>query len=238
MNRSRKVSLLILAIILVLGSAAVFLAVKEKGAHFWVSYVSGVAALCAAAFSTWPVSDQSDAPSSYVYTTVSGGYVVAVALVIYFGYIRIRVFPLPIGLYSALHIAALAVYIIVLLLAHSSHRYIADQGAETRRQVVKARMDAERVTLLRDAAGDLPDSSRAQIQKALTEVEEKLRYTDPIPAPGTEEQARAVEQALDELEELMDTVLAGKADSEALDRQCRTTLRKIGAYERAKKIVK
>ena len=236
MSKSLKRILLIAGIILVFGSVAAFLAVNEKTSQFWISYGFGVAALGAICFGGWKTSDNDAAqPSSYMFATLSAVYVVAVGIAIYTGYIKLN---LPAGGYAAIHLILLAAYLVILIVAFSGHQYITKQGEEVRRQVLKARMDVERLVQMKESANDLPEEKRAEAKNYLYEVEEKLRYSDPMQSEETAEQAFAVEAALDDLEAALDELQMGRIELPDLQQKAKVAIRKIDAYNRAKKIMK
>ncbi|MDD6188203.1 MAG: hypothetical protein PUB32_01330 [Clostridiales bacterium] len=212
-----------------------FLIVKDKTPQFWISYVAGVIALAAVTFGGLITSKDTNQPSSYVFSTISSIYAVAVALVIIFFCVNLK---LSVGWYAAIHLILFAAYLVGIITGHSGHSYITEQGAETRRQVIKARMDVERVVSLGASADDLPDDKRIIVKQALFEVEEKLRYSDPMQNPETAEQAHAVETALDALEQSVDDLLSGQADLSVVQQQAKLAIRKIDAYNRAKKLLK
>lgn len=235
-SRTNKYFFLSLGILFVVGSVLAFIIVEEKTPQFWVSYLFAAIALCAVGFGGWKSLRETDQPSAYTFATISGVYAAAVAILIYYGYV---VLELPTKWYAIVHILLLTAYVVVMIGVHSGHQYITDQGKEVRRQVIKARMDTERVTLLVAAADDLPAESRQEAKQLLGEVEEKLRYSDPMQNPETAEQAAAVENALDDLEEVMDVLAGGKiADLTELRQKAKVAVRKIDAYNRTKKMLK
>lgn len=235
MRKSTKRLLAILCIIFVLGSAAAFLIVKNRTPRFWISYCSAVAALAAVGFGAWKTPAGRSQPPVYLFETVSGIYAAAVAAAIYIGHVRLH---LPARWYAALHILLLAVYLVLMIVGASGRQYIADQDKAVRQQVMKARMDVERVAQLTAAADDLPPAVKSEAADLLREVEDKLRFSDPMQSAETAGQAGEVDKALDELETAMDDLQAGKADMELLRQKAKAAVRKIDAYNRAKKCLK
>lgn len=235
-NRTTKYLFMALGLIFVMGSVIAFVLVEEKTPQFWVSYLFAAIALCAVGFGGWKNLRETDQPSSYPFTIVSGIYMVAVVAAIYYGHI---VLALPVKWYTVLHILLLTIYLILVIGLFSGHQYITEQGREVRRQVIKARMDTERVTLLIAAVDELPAESRQEAKALLGEVEEKLRYSDPMQSPETAEQAAGVEGALEELEEAVDALASGQtAVLDELRQKAKAAGRKIDAYNRAKKMFK
>ncbi len=235
-NKKLVAPLVILAIILVFGSAAAFLMIEEKDARFWISYASAVCALCASVLGGWLFTAKDpDQPSSYVFSTVSLIYLVAVAVAIYYTAIKFRIPP---KWCAAIHILLLGAWLLVMFVSHGSHRYITEQGKAVKRQVVKARMDVERMVLLRESAAELPEDISAKTVELLSQIEERLRYSDPMQSSDTAEQAFAVETALDELETTFDALKGGEADIAEFRQKAAAAVRKIDAYNRAKKMFK
>ena len=235
MNKVTQKILIIFAIVVVVISTFLFLLVDEKTAQFWVSYAAGILALGSAAYGAWRNLNNLDKPSSHPFLQMSACYFGVVVLMIVLGY---GVWTMPTVPYVLCHVLWFAIYLIAMVIASAGHGYVTGQEKEARRQVIKARMDAERVVQLGAAADDLPDDIRADAKSVLLEVEEKLRYSDPMQSEETAQQANDVEVALDVLEETMDALLAGQSDLTTLQLKAKAAIRKIDAYNRAKKMMK
>ncbi len=234
MNKGSKYLLLSCIVAFVAASAIAFILVEEKNAQFWISYVMGTLALGAVFAGGFFTSKDTDTPSSYSFTAISGAYLVAVVLAIIIGH----ALSFSVGLYIAVHIALLAIFVIVGIATHGGDSYIKNQGAETRRQVIKAKMDTERVVALVSAISDLPADVQTDAKTALSEVEDKLRYSDPMQSEETMQQALEVETALDTLEFAFDELSAGRGSIAELQQAAKIAIRKIDAYNRAKMISK
>lgn len=235
MKNSTKTLLFSVAAIVVLGSAAAFLLVKELTPFFWISYFFALIAVCAVGYGAWRTSQDTNQPSSYLFSTVSVIYLVCVFLAIFY---CAKIPNFSDRWYAAIHVLLLAAFITVQLVSNSGHKYITEQGKEVRQQVIKARMDVERVVQMIEASDDLPEESKASVQKALSAVEDKLRYSYPAQSEETAAQAQEVEAALDALEETLDMLMAKKCDSADLELKAKAAIRKIDAYNRAKKMYK
>lgn len=226
---------IILGIVFLVGSATVFLLVENYTPQFWISYAAGVLALLAVGFGFWQAMRDSDHPSAYLLIPIGWQHAGAVAVVVFLEHIA---FQFGVKLYGVIHLIALAVYIVRVIICLFGHAYIANQDKEVRRQVTKARMDTERATQLLEQADNLPPACREQAKKALREVEEKLRYSDPIASEETAEPAHNVDLALDSLEEALDSLLCGQIEVSLLELKAKDAIRKINAYNRAKKMMK
>lgn len=235
MNQLLKRLIAIFVIVFVLGTAAALLLVREPTPHFWISYGAGVIALAAVTFGGFVTSRDADQPSSYQFETIPTLYLVGVALAIGLAYVW---WHLPLGWYAAIHLVLLAAMLVGLVSAEAAHRYIVDQGQQTRSQVLRTRLTVERVQTLVDGTADLPDTMAPAVRQTLEAVAEKLRYTDPMEPAGAAAQGQAVAAALDRLEQLADGLADGLTTPEALQQQANAAIRAIEAWDRAKKCCK
>lgn len=234
MNKGSKYLLLSCIVAFVAASAIAFILVEEKNAQFWISYVMGTIALGCVFAGGLMTSKDTDGPSSYSFSAISIAYLIAVVIAIILGH----ALSFSAGAYIALHIALLAIFIIVGIVTHGGHSYIKTQGEETRRQVIKAKMDTERVVALVSAVADLPADIQADAKASLSEVEDKLRYSDPMQSEETMQQALDVESALDALELAFDAISTGSGSLADLQQAAKVAIRKIDAYNRAKMLYK
>ena len=225
MSKERKSLLLILAIALVFGSISALWLVRKDRILLGFVCLRCSRPMCRR-LCGWLTITDTNQPSSYFFTTASGVYLAMVAAAIVFGYV---VFLLPFGWYTAIHILSLAAYLITMIIGYSSHRYVTGQGNETRHQVIRTRMDIERVMRLGEAAAALTGDTQAAAKSILFEVEEKLRYSDPTQNDETSDLTQAVERSLDELDKTLGTLLNNQCDLTVLKQQAAATMRKIDA---------
>lgn len=106
-----------------------FIAFPVKTDIFWISYVAiaavfGVSLLCG-----FKTSQDTDTPSSFLFTTLSGFHFTTVILAILVFAVK---FHIAVRYYAALHVLILGVFATLILLGDAGHKYIQAQEAELR----------------------------------------------------------------------------------------------------------
>ncbi len=234
-NRKTNIWLFVIAVIvLVAGSVSAFLLVHPYTLKFWLSYAACVIALCALTFGIWSTSRSTNQPSAFLPTVVAVIYVVLVVIAVVVG----NILPLSAAWFGVILLILLALYAIAAIVSQLAHGSISADREKTKRQVTESRMDTERARQMLDQTNNLPEDSREPARKILNRVEEKLRYSDPIPASGTEQQVIQMEAALGNLEATMDSLLRGQTNIDRLEQKADLAVQKIDAYNRANMMAK
>ena len=105
-------------------SIAAFIIFPEKTEIFWISYAALTSALGLSLFGGYKVAQDSDTPSSFVFSTISGIHLAAVVTAILLFAVK---FHIAAHFYAALHILIFGAFIALTTLSSASHRYIQAQ---------------------------------------------------------------------------------------------------------------
>jgi len=111
-------------IIFAAASIAAFIAIPDKTEIFWISYAAVAAALGFSIFCGIKTAQDTDTPSSFVFSTISGFHVTAVILAIIVFAVK---FHLAVHFYAAVHILIFGAFAALTMLSDAGHKYIQAQ---------------------------------------------------------------------------------------------------------------
>ncbi|MBR5228526.1 MAG: hypothetical protein IKV96_01675, partial [Firmicutes bacterium] len=110
-------------------SAAAFIAIPEKSDIFWVSFAAIVAAFGLSIFSGFKTAEDTDTPSCFMFSTISGFHFTTVVASILIFAVK---FHIAIRYYAALQVLILGVFAALIILGDAGHNYIQAQEEELR----------------------------------------------------------------------------------------------------------
>lgn len=105
-------------------SIAAFIIFPEKTEIFWISYAAVASSLGLSFFGGYKIAQDSDTPSSFMFSTLSGIHLAAVILAILVFGVK---FHIAAHIYAAIHIMIFGAFIALTTLSSAGHRYIQAQ---------------------------------------------------------------------------------------------------------------
>lgn len=165
-------------IILAGGSIIAFLIAAEYNGRFWVSYISFIVSIIYFSLSSlyFAKPGNGEVPAKFSLVTCGVLYVLVTGILIIIGHI----FTFKLGLYLALHILCLCVFLILLISVLGSYDYINNQNSQINNNKQYINTLCTEVSKLLNKASSLPKEISAEITPLLKSLQDKIRYMDPM----------------------------------------------------------
>lgn len=197
-NKTRL--LVIFAVCIVVFNAVVFLVPFAKGAVFWISYVFGMLAIVSQLYVLKVAFSGADTVKSKLY----GLPIVRIGLIyLAFQFISSMIF-MALGMFVPLWIPLLVDIILLagavsgLIAADTVRDEVFSQDVKIKKSVGKMRSIQSRAKSLGSLCGD-----DAALKKAVNDLSEELRYSDPVSSDETLEMENDLSDMLDSIKELI-----------------------------------
>ncbi|MEF7442683.1 hypothetical protein V4V36_30740 [Paenibacillus lautus] len=181
------------------------------------SWISGLAVGCAEAavlLFIGVVIGRGKAASSSTPFYIAAGiiisiYTVSVVLeVILLGYL----FKLPVSSYFMIHLITLSGFFVVLGLVSLAAKYAGAQERKENDHLAVKRETVAWIGAIRSKLSELPGENIPSLERQIAELEETLRYSDPISHPSLYEEEQLIQQKIALLEDQV--TLIGEAEAE------------------------
>ena len=186
----------VLALVLVAFSVIVFVVPFVKNAVFWVSYVFAVIAICAQAYVQSKAFNSGMPARSKFYGFPIG----KIGLVYLIAQLILSILFMALGAYIPVWIS---VVVFVLLFCAAAIGFIAVDATrdEVVRQDEKLKVDVNRMRALQSKASHLVSLCKTpEARKAVLEVSDALKYSDPVSSDATREAENNLASVIDMLQ--------------------------------------
>lgn len=194
MKNNRFLSV-ILAIIVLIGTVVSFLVVKDKNSFFWISYVfSLIAFILIYVFSVYLRGNSLKMQNIGVsLITLSVIYlIVDIAIILLFA----CALTVPGAAYFSIHLIAFSIFIIMEIAAFNSKKAMVSEKNETKNRSIDWRK------LYTDVESLIP-SSNEDMKPVLTDLYEKLKYSDPVGSPELIDMDINIQTYVQDIEEMI-----------------------------------
>lgn len=238
MKKNTQLLIAAFAVIFVAGTIIALVLVENKDAFFWTSYGFSVIAIAGILLSSLKpgISNSKHFPAELSFTTLSAFYLVAVAIIIILFSAFIRITN---GLYFAIHLGILAVFVAIFLFTAIGRNYIVAQGNAVKLQVADNKLLVADVQDILNSANDLPESVKVEAKKAIERVYEKVCYSDPMQNELLASHDQKIKDQVDVLnKKVLDMITARQEDMTDLNQSVNDLIHLIDDRNRRVKILK
>lgn len=239
--KNRKMFFIAYIVIIAVFSLLIFILADTKDAYFWISYIFTLIAISGTFFSGvfLPKMKMKNFPADFSLVPIASRYLIAeIVIVILYKVVFKDVFKLSISIkwYAAIHIIALSIAVVTAIFMVMGRNNIVSLSEKTEAYVKKFKMMAADVDLIKQEAGRLPDDIKASVIKDISDLYEKIRFSDPITPDSLRAMDTEIASGISELRSAVESQVNDKDSSIEHIKKCAEKVSLL-VEERNKKVI-